>query len=147
MLERRVWKSSLRHPETQIVTSIINYSNTDSCVYTCVEAGDQVFQHFLQKRHKLGAQVHVYSVMTLRHSVATSKIRFRLIKGRVDRAVDQAVRRWLPTVAARVCVQAEHVGFVVDKAALRQVFSEYLGFPCQSFHQFLHHHNHPGLAE
>jgi hypothetical protein len=28
------------------------------------------------------------------------------------------------------------VGFVVDKVALGQVFSEYFGFPCQfSFHQ------------
>jgi hypothetical protein len=36
----------------------------------------------------------------------------------------------------------QHVGFLVDKAALGQVFSEYFGFPCQSFH----HHNHPGLA-
>jgi hypothetical protein len=42
----------------------------------------------------------------------------------------------------------QHVGFVVDKAALGQVFSEYFGFPCQSsFHQFIHHHNHPGLAQ
>jgi hypothetical protein len=42
------------------------------------------------------------------------------------------------TAAARVRVLAEHVGFVVDKAALGQVFSEYFGFPCQSsFHQFL----------
>jgi hypothetical protein len=39
------------------------------------------------------------------------------------------------------------VGFVVDKAALGQVFSENFGFPCQSFHQFLHHHNHLGLAQ
>jgi hypothetical protein len=38
----------------------------------------------------------------------------------------------------------QHVEFVVEKAALGQVFSEYFGFPCQSFHQFLHHHNHPG---
>jgi uncharacterized protein YihD (DUF1040 family) len=31
------------------------------------------------------------------------------------------------------------VGFVVDKMALGQVFSEYFGFPCQSsFHQLLH---------
>jgi hypothetical protein len=31
------------------------------------------------------------------------------------------------------------VGFVVDKMALGQVFSEHFGFPCQpSFHQFLH---------
>jgi hypothetical protein len=41
----------------------------------------------------------------------------------------------------------QHVGFVVDKAALGQVFSEYFGFPCQSFHQFLHRHNHLGLAQ
>jgi hypothetical protein len=38
------------------------------------------------------------------------------------------------------------VGFVVVKAALGQVYSENFGFPCQSFHRFLHHHNHPGLA-
>jgi hypothetical protein len=32
-----------------------------------------------------------------------------------------------------------HVGFVVDKVALEQVFSEYFGFPCQiSFHRLLH---------
>jgi hypothetical protein len=40
-----------------------------------------------------------------------------------------------------------HVGFVVDKAALGQVFSEYFGYPCQSFHRFLHYHNHPGLTQ
>jgi hypothetical protein len=38
-------------------------------------------------------------------------------------------------------------GFVVDKAALEQVFSENFGFPCQALHQFLHHHNHLGLAQ
>jgi hypothetical protein len=30
-----------------------------------------------------------------------------------------------------------HVGFVVDKAALMQVFSEYFGFLCQAFHRLL----------
>jgi hypothetical protein len=36
-----------------------------------------------------------------------------------------------------------HVGFVVDKVALGQVFSEYFGFPCRSsFHQLLHNHLH-----
>jgi hypothetical protein len=50
--------------------------------------------------------------------------------------------------AARVRVRAGHVGFVVDKAALGQVFSEYFGFPCQSsFHQYLNHHNHLELAQ
>jgi hypothetical protein len=39
------------------------------------------------------------------------------------------------------------VGFVVDKVALGQVFSEYFGFPCHSFHQILHPHNHPGQVQ
>jgi hypothetical protein len=40
------------------------------------------------------------------------------------------------------------MGFVVDKAALGQVFSDYFGFPYQlSLHQLLYHHNHPGLAQ
>jgi hypothetical protein len=35
------------------------------------------------------------------------------------------------------------VGFLVAKAGLGQVFSEYFGFPCQSsFHQLLHNHPH-----
>jgi hypothetical protein len=38
-------------------------------------------------------------------------------------------------------------GFVVDVAALWQVFSQYFGFPCETFHQFIHQHNHPGLAQ
>jgi hypothetical protein len=61
----------------------------------------------------------------------------------------KAVCKQLLIAMARVRVQAgSHVGFVVDKAALEQVFSEYFNFPCQSsFHQFLHHHNHPGLAQ
>jgi hypothetical protein len=34
------------------------------------------------------------------------------------------------------------MGFVVDKVALGQVFSEYFGFPCQfSFHRLLHIHH------
>jgi hypothetical protein len=41
-----------------------------------------------------------------------------------------------------------HVGFVMDKVALEQVFSEYFGFPCQSFfHQILHHYNHQGHVQ
>jgi hypothetical protein len=39
-------------------------------------------------------------------------------------------------------------GFVVDKVALGQVFSEFLGFTCQSsFLQILHYHNHPGQVQ
>jgi hypothetical protein len=35
------------------------------------------------------------------------------------------------------------VGFVVDKVAMGQVFSELLGFRCKSiFHQFFHNHHH-----
>jgi hypothetical protein len=40
------------------------------------------------------------------------------------------------------------MGFVVDKVALGQVFSEYFDFPCQSlFHQILNPHNHPGQLQ
>jgi hypothetical protein len=62
------------------------------------------------------------------------------------RAIAEAVSRWLPNTVA----QDWQVGFVVDKVASSQVFSEYFGFPCQnhSFHQLFHPHNHPGqLAE
>jgi hypothetical protein len=39
-------------------------------------------------------------------------------------------------------------GFVVDKMALEQVFSEYFGFPCHSsFHQLLHNHPHLSALE
>jgi hypothetical protein len=69
-------------------------------------------------------------------------------KCRLSRAVAQVVSHWLLTTVARVRIRAEHVGFVVDKAALGQVFSEYFHLPCQSsFHQLLHHHNHQGLAQ
>jgi hypothetical protein len=70
---------------------------------------------------------------------------------RIGRAIAEAVSRWLPTATARVGDRVWQVGFVVDKVASGQVFSEYCGFPYQnrSFHQLLHHHhNHPGqLAE
>jgi hypothetical protein len=46
-----------------------------------------------------------------------------------------------------VFAPGQHVGFVVGKVTLEQVFSEYLGFSCLSFHKFLHLHNYPGLAQ
>jgi hypothetical protein len=39
------------------------------------------------------------------------------------------------------------MGFVVDKVTLGQVFSEYFGFTCHSFHQILHPHNHPAQVQ
>jgi hypothetical protein len=74
-----------------------------------------------------------------------------LLGDHMGRAIAEAVSRWFPTAAALVRARVWQVGFVVDKVASRQVFSEYFGFPCQnrSFHQLLHHHHiHPGqLAE
>jgi hypothetical protein len=49
----------------------------------------------------------------------------------MGRAIAEAVSRWLPTAAARVRARFWQVGFVVDKVASGQVFSEYFGFPCQ----------------
>jgi hypothetical protein len=44
---------------------------------------------------------------------------------------------------SRLELRSGHVGLVVDKVALGQVFSEYIGFPCQfSFHRLLHIHHH-----
>jgi hypothetical protein len=61
----------------------------------------------------------------------------------VGRAIAQAVSRWLPTEATRVQARAIDVGFVMDKVAPVQVFSEYYGFLCQfSFHQLIHIHHH-----
>jgi hypothetical protein len=37
--------------------------------------------------------------------------------------------------------------FVVDKAAVGQVFSEYFNFPYQSSRRLLLTHHHPGLVE
>jgi hypothetical protein len=39
------------------------------------------------------------------------------------------------------------MGFVVDKAAIGQVFSEYFDFPCQAFHRLLNIHHPPGLVQ
>jgi hypothetical protein len=62
------------------------------------------------------------------------------------RAVAQRLDAGFPTRRPGFA-SGQHVGFVVDKAALGQVFSEYFGFPCRSFHRFLHYHNHPGLTQ
>jgi hypothetical protein len=51
-------------------------------------------------------------------------------------AIAEAVSLWLPTAAARVRARVLQVGFVADKVASGQVFSEYFGFPCQN-HSFL----------
>jgi hypothetical protein len=51
-------------------------------------------------------------------------------KKNVGRAIAEAVSRWLPTAAARARTRIWQVGFVVDKVASGQVFSEYFGFPC-----------------
>jgi hypothetical protein len=59
----------------------------------------------------------------------------------VGRAIVQVVSRW--PQRARFESVSGRVGFVVDKSALRQVFSEYFGFPCQAFHRLLHTRHHP----
>jgi hypothetical protein len=63
------------------------------------------------------------------------------------RAMAEAVSRWLLTAAAGFNPGSGQVGFVVDKVAPGQVFSEYFGFPCHLFHQILHPHNHPGQVQ
>jgi hypothetical protein len=61
-------------------------------------------------------------------------------------AIDKAVNCRLPTAATRVRARIWQVGFVVDNVASGQVFSEYVGFPCQKpfiSPKILHPHNQP----
>jgi hypothetical protein len=70
-----------------------------------------------------------------------------IFREKTGRVIEQEVSSWLPTAAAPVRARSGQMGFEVDKVALGQVFSEYFGFPCQSsFHQILHHNNHPGAG-
>jgi hypothetical protein len=88
----------------------------------------------------------IFSCLLLK---ATHRLNLQCIRASQARshAIAQAVSRWLPTAAAQVQARVWKVGFVVDKVALGQVFSEYFGFPCQSsFHQILHH-KHPGQVQ
>jgi hypothetical protein len=72
--------------------------------------------------------------------VFRSNLGFQSEKGRT---IAQAVSRWLPTRRPVFEPGSGHVGFVVDKVALGQVFSKYSRFPCQFlFHQLFHNHPH-----
>jgi hypothetical protein len=64
----------------------------------------------------------------------------------IGRARAETVSLWLPTAVARVRAWVWQMGFVVDKMASGQVFSENFGFRCQNrlFHELLHPHNHRG---
>jgi hypothetical protein len=69
------------------------------------------------------------------------------VDGIDGRAVAQAVSRWRPTAAARVRVRAA-CGVFGGQSGIGAAFLRVHRFPCQSsFHQFLQHDNHPGLAQ
>jgi hypothetical protein len=65
--------------------------------------------------------------------------------GNIDVVVAQAVSRRFPPRRSGFEPWSEHVGFVLDKAALGQVFSEHFVFHLQTFHRLLHTH-HPSLS-
>jgi hypothetical protein len=73
---------------------------------------------------------------------AANIVTFHHREGRQGRAIAQAISRRLPTAAHGFESGLGHVDFVVDKAELGQVFSEYFRFPCQSSHRLLHTHHH-----
>jgi hypothetical protein len=86
---------------------------------------------FQSKSPKCAKRVHLTTIFQLG----------KLMLGRCGKdghAIAQAVRRrWLPGFEP----MSSHMGFVVDEVTLRQVFSEYLGFPCQlTVYQMLHTH-------
>jgi hypothetical protein len=67
---------------------------------------------------------------------------------KTGRAVAKAVSRWLPTVVARVRVRTGRWGLWWTKRHWGRFFpSHSISSAKSSFHHFLHHHNHPGLAQ
>jgi hypothetical protein len=80
---------------------------------------------------------HIHWLIDKQHSVQ-STTDLPSLTNRTGRAIAEAVNRWLPTAAARVRARSGQVGFVVDKVAPGEVFSEYFGFTCQVLHN--HHH-------
>jgi hypothetical protein len=52
-----------------------------------------------------------------------------IVWGGIGRAMAQTVSSWIPLRRPGFEPGSCHVGFVVDKVALGQVFSEYFGFP------------------
>jgi hypothetical protein len=96
-------------------------------------------------RNSVALLVHYYlpnddSSNTARHHF------LRILMQMEGRAVAQRLDAGFPPRRSGFAY-GQHVGFGVDKEAMGQVFSEYFGFPCQSFHRFLHYHNHPGLTQ
>jgi hypothetical protein len=80
-----------------------------------------------------------YCFVPLRSNILLSAVAYSSLNYGVGRAIAQEISRRLPTAAARVRARSGHVAFVADKVALGQVFSVYLGFPCQfSFHRLFH---------
>jgi hypothetical protein len=82
----------------------------------------------------------------IRMSMVYSQSHIAMLPVKKGRAVAQRLDAGFPPRLPGFAY-GQHVGFVVDKAALGQIFSEYFGFPCQSFHRFLHYRNHPGLTK
>jgi hypothetical protein len=76
------------------------------------------------------------------HVISLNTGRIYIVCGR---AVAQAVSRWLPTAAARVRVRAA-CGVCGGQSGTGAGLLLVLRFPLP-IHQFLHHHNHPGLAQ
>jgi hypothetical protein len=92
----------------------------------------------LEHRH-LRRAAHSQSLYRLCHPGSCSICRSN---SKLGRAIAQAVSRWLPTAAARGSRPGRACGVCGGQSGTGE------GFLWQSsFHQFLHHHNHPGLAQ
>jgi hypothetical protein len=80
--------------------------------------------------------IRKYMIIIVEHNSAEL---YKSDWARFGPAISQAVSN---TAAAGFEPRSDHVGFVVEKVTLGQVFSEYFGFPCQfSFHILLYTHH------
>jgi hypothetical protein len=119
---------SFIHGATESISSRGNTSDLHWKVVVQISAGLTVSEHFLSPSRQMQEQYlklgHILSITFSTDCSVTMILGF-------------------PPRRPGLEPRSGHVGFVVDKVALGQIFSEYFGFPCQfSFHRLLHIHHH-----
>jgi hypothetical protein len=109
----------------------------------CMENSSYLFRfkHLFQpKMYRICSLLTAFRMgKNRRHKCCHNHI-LRTLQGR---AIAQAFSRRVPPRRPGFKPRSDHMGFVLNKVALGQVFSEYFRFPSQfSFHQLLQIHHH-----
>jgi hypothetical protein len=149
-IQRNIWGTDISIGTYNILLTIVTIFCPYSTTICCPPTSGRSSLHANRSAYHLLLAGLVYS-STLKMEAAFSSetsVKYYTSRRRIPGYGTVNNKDFLILILQILLSYAEHVGFVVDKAALGQVFSEYCGFPCQSsFHQILRHHNHPGLTQ